>query len=176
MHAKSAIAAEGVHGLAPLGNAVANQSEPAIPMVCALPAGARASTSCFRAAVPAVRRVNAPDWGLAAQPVPDFDADQRVNWRMVEAAIKQFLQLRLREATVVSRPEPMPYFDEVEFPCPSRDATIQSSSRPPPSLPLPPLISCSSALRWHSTQLSNWRMPSSTCSRRMLACVCSWQP
>ena len=21
-----------------------------------------------------------PDWDLAAQPVPDFDADQRVNW------------------------------------------------------------------------------------------------
>ena len=28
-----------------------------------------------------------PDWDLAAQPAPDFEVDQRVNWSMVEAAI-----------------------------------------------------------------------------------------
>ena len=44
-----------------------------------------------------------------------------------------------------------------------------------PRLPSRPLISFSSALRWHSTQLVKSRMPSFTCSRRTLACVCSWQ-
>lgn len=28
-----------------------------------------------------------PDWDLAAQPAPDYEVDQRVNWRMGEAAV-----------------------------------------------------------------------------------------
>ena len=48
-----------------------------------------------------------------------------------------------------------------------RSIRIQSSpSRPSPSLPL----------RWQRTQSSRLRMPSSSCSARMFAGVCAWQP
>jgi len=58
----------------------------------------------------------------------------------------------------------------------------QSFSRPLPrhfsrSRPRPGIrMSCSSALRWHSTQFLKSRTPSSMCSRRIFSGECSWQP
>ena len=37
-----------------------------------------------------------PDWDLAVQPAPHFEVDQRVNWRMVEAAILNRCALAMR--------------------------------------------------------------------------------
>ena len=37
-----------------------------------------------------------PDWDLAAQPAPDFDAGQRINWCQVKAAIRTRCGVALR--------------------------------------------------------------------------------
>ena len=37
-----------------------------------------------------------PDWDLAVQPALDFELDQRVDWRMVEAAILTRCALAMR--------------------------------------------------------------------------------
>ena len=33
-----------------------------------------------------------PDWDLAAQPAPDYELDQRINWRVIDTAIQAAFQ------------------------------------------------------------------------------------
>lgn len=54
-------------------------------------------------------------------------------------------------------------------------ASAQSRSRWPRSRP-PRFSGSTRGSRWHSTQFSKFWMPSSTCSARIFACECSWQP
>lgn len=37
-----------------------------------------------------------PDWDLAAQPAPDYEVNQRTNWRCIKAVISQALLGGLR--------------------------------------------------------------------------------
>ena len=47
-----------------------------------------------------------PDWGLAAQPAPHYEVDQRINWRQGATAIQTRCGLALRLACPV-HPRPL---------------------------------------------------------------------